>query len=190
MFTGIIEERGKIRRITRARTNRIEIASTLAVKAGDSVAVQGACLTIVAAGRGGFSVEAMTRTRDRTTIAALKNGDAVNLERALSFNGRLGGHIMLGHVDEVGRVKRIVANDYYLECSAPNARYLIARGSIGVDGASLTISAIAGRIFTVSLVPYTQQNTTLGRLRVNSCVNIEFDYLVKILLGSPASQVY
>jgi riboflavin synthase len=129
----------------------------------------------------GFMAQAMVQTRDITTLSCWRTGDSVNLERALSTNGRIGGHIMLGHVDETGRLIRISGNVYHFQIHPNNTAYLISKGSIGIDGVSLTISSKSQNIFAVSLIPYTLKTTTLGDLRLRSPVNIEYDYLVKIL---------
>jgi len=178
MFTGIIEEKGRIKKIVR---NQIFIESDLENKKGDSIAVQGICFTVADVGENEFSVQAMRQTKRITTMQDWKRGDYVNLERALKFDGRIGGHIVLGHIDEVGKCIRIKKNEYYFQAGSGNARYLIPKGSIALDGVSLTLSYVSGNIFAVSLIPYTLKETTLGRLRVGSFVNIEYDYLGKLL---------
>jgi riboflavin synthase len=151
MFTGIIEEKGKIANITKGKVQRIDIESTLKNKQGDSIAIDGICL------------------------------DRVNLERALTISSRLGGHILLGHVDETARVIRKKGNEYFFQISRKNQKYLIEKGSISINGCSLTIMSISNDIFSVSVIPYTLQNTTLGNLKIGSLVNLEYDYLIKIL---------
>jgi len=181
MFTGIIEEKGKIRKIVRGALQKIEVQSSLEVKMGDSVAIQGVCLTVTGLAKKGFTVEAMAQTKGSTTLSQWKSDDHINLERALGLGDRVGGHILLGHVDEVGKLIRIGGNNYFFQISTINARYLVNKGSIAIDGVSLTIGSISENIFTVSLTPYTLKNTTLGNLKPRSFVNIEYDYLVKIL---------
>lgn len=183
MFTGIIEDKGIIRALssTGGNTTNIDIQSSLKVNPGDSIAVQGVCLTIASVRKKGFIVQAMVQTRDITTLSCWKTSDTVNLERALAMEGRIGGHIMLGHIDETGRLVRISGNVYYFQVDPKNTGYLISKGSIGIDGVSLTISSKSQNIFAVSLIPYTLKVTTLGKLRLRSPVNIEYDYLVKIL---------
>lgn len=181
MFTGIIEDMGKISRISKGTVQRIHIESDLKIKKGNSIAIQGTCLTVTDIDKKGFFVEAMRQTKGITTLSGWRVGYCVNLERALKIDERLGGHILLGHVDERGKLIRIRGNDYYFQVSHHGARYLIPKGSIGIDGISLTIGTISKNIFSVSIIPYTLKNTTLGVLKIGSFVNIEYDYLVKIL---------
>jgi riboflavin synthase len=183
MFTGIIEDVGAITKITKGRTQRIDIASELANNRGDSVAVQGICLTVADIHSHGFSVEAMKQTKRITTLPEWKTGTKVNLERALQLGGRIGGHIMLGHVDEIAKLIRIKGNEYYFQISPQNRKYLVSKGSIGIDGVSLTLSSVSDNIFSTNLIPYTLSHTSLGRLRTGEFVNVEFDYLAKITLG-------
>jgi len=181
MFTGIIEEKGKIFQIIKGRIQKIKIESHLEVKRGDSMAIQGICLTVADVDKNGFSVDAIGQTRGITTLSYWKTGDYVNLERALKFGDHIGGHILLGHIDEVGKLINIKNNEYYFQISSKNSKYLIPKGSIAIDGVSLTISSISKLIFSVSLIPYTLNNTTLDSLKIGSFVNIEYDYLVKIV---------
>ncbi len=180
MFTGIIEETGKIAKIASGQVQRINIQSKLENKIGDSICIQGICLTVMKVEKNGFWVESMRQTKEITTLDRWQIGDHVNLERAVRADGRLGGHILLGHVDGVGRLIRIKGNEYFFQTKNFHAQYLIPKGSIGIDGVSLTIGSISKNVFSVSLIPYTLKNTTLGRLRINSLVNIEYDYLAKI----------
>jgi riboflavin synthase len=138
----------------------------LQVKEGDSIAIQGACLTITDVNKTGFFVEVMKQTRGITTVSQWKVGEYVNLERALKMGERLGGHILLGHVDELGKFIRIRENEYYFHINTQNAKYLIPKGSIGVNGVSLTLATISKNIFSVSLIPYTLKKTTLGSLKI------------------------
>ncbi len=181
MFTGIIEEKGKIANMTKGKIQRIDIESTLKNKQGDSIAIDGICLTIVATTDKGFSVEAMQQTKGLTTFSQWRVNDRVNLERALTISSRLGGHILLGHVDETAKVIRKKGNEYFFQISRKNQKYLIEKGSISINGCSLTIMSISNDIFSVSVIPYTLQNTTLGNLKIGSLVNLEYDYLIKIL---------
>ncbi|MCX7994772.1 MAG: riboflavin synthase [candidate division WOR-3 bacterium] len=184
MFTGIIEEKGKILKFVKGSVSKMEIKSTLDVKIGDSIAVQGICLTVTAITKNGFAVEVMTQTKERTTMDNWKTGDYVNLERALSFNGRIGGHIVLGHIDEVARIIQIKGNEYYFLIAPDNQKFLIPRGSITIDGVSLTVGNISKNIFSVFLIPHTLNSTTLGQRKKGDLVNIEYDYLVKIIKNS------
>ncbi|MEO0216264.1 MAG: riboflavin synthase [candidate division WOR-3 bacterium] len=181
MFTGIIEQKGRISRIVKGRIRKVYIQSNLSIKSGDSIAVQGICLTVIDTFKDGFLVEAMEQTGKRTTLSQWSVGDYVNLERAMEIGGRIGGHIILGHIDEVGKLIRTKGNEYYFQIQSQNRKYLIPRGSIAIDGVSLTIGNSSGNIFSVFLIPYTLNNTTLGGLRVGSFVNIEYDYLVKAI---------
>jgi riboflavin synthase len=181
MFTGIIEERGRIISISKSKVQKIAIECGLEVRKGESVAIEGICLTVTGLTKNGFTVEAMRQTRGVTTLTEWRAGDHVNLERALRFGDRLGGHIMLGHIDEVGKMVRVKSNEYFFKIDPKNTSYLVPKGSIGINGASLTISSIADNIFSVSLIPFTLSNTTLGALRTGVLVNIEYDYLAKLL---------
>ena len=187
MFTGIIEEKARIYKVSIGRMHHITIHSGLEVKKGDSIAIQGICLTVTKVEKQGFSVEAMVQTRGITTLARYQVGDYVNLERSLKIGDRLGGHILLGHIDESGKLLRKKGNEYFFQSSSRNSKYLIPKGSIGIDGVSLTISTISKNIFSVSLIPHTLANTTLGSLKIGSLVNIEYDYLVKILTARAKS---
>jgi len=181
MFTGIIEEKGKIFSITKSTVLKIKIASGLQVKKGDSIAVQGICLTVTDVLRNGFTVDAMQQTLGVTTLKNWHAGNHVNLERALRIGDRLGGHIMLGHVDDVGKLVTIKTNEYTFEIEPEYASYVIPKGSVGIDGASLTVSSVSKDTISVSLIPYTLRNTSLGELRIGARVNIEYDYLAKFL---------
>jgi riboflavin synthase len=156
----------------------------LEVGKGDSIAIQGICLTVTGLVKNGFTVDVMRQTRGVTTLTDWRAGDHVNLERALRIGDRLGGHIMLGHVDEVGKLLHVKTNAYSFKINPKNASYLITKGSIGVNGASLTIATVTSSVFSVSLIPYTLNNTTLGELRAGASVNIEYDYLAKLLSKS------
>ncbi len=186
MFTGIIEEKGKISKIVRGKVLSIHIQSNLENREGDSIAVQGTCLTVTTVGRKEFVVEVMRQTKKTTTLSDWRVGDSVNLERALKFDDRIGGHIVLGHVDERAKCIRKKANEYFFQINSMNRRYLIPKGSIAIDGVSLTVSTISKNIFSVSLIPYTLRTTTLGNLKPGSFVNIEYDYLAKVFTNKTA----
>ncbi len=180
MFTGIIEEQGIIRRIVPGRTRTVTIRSGLSCRDGDSISVNGVCLTVTAAGKKEFSVEAVIQTRDVTTLPSWKAGDKVNLERALAVGDRLGGHFVLGHVDEKGMLVRIAGNEYIFRIPARHRKYLVPKGSIAIDGISLTIGKASGGMFSVYVIPHTLKNTTLRTIHPGSFVNVEYDYLAKI----------
>ena len=182
MFTGIIEEKARIYKIVQGRVQRIYVHSGLQMNKGDSIAIQGICLTVTSVEKQGFSVEAMVQTGEVTTLSQWRVGDYVNLERALRFGDRLGGHILLGHMDETGTLLRKSGNQYFFKISPRNSKYLIPKGSIGIDGVSLTIGTLSKNTFSVYLIPSTLSNTTLGSLKVRASVNIEYDYLAKILI--------
>jgi riboflavin synthase len=183
MFTGIVEEKARIYKISRGRVQRIFIHSELAINKGDSIAIQGICLTITEVNHHGFAVETMTRTKEITTLMRWRVGDYVNLERSLKIGDRLGGHILLGHIDETGKLVKKTGTQYAFQINLHNTKYLVPKGSIGIDGVSLTIGTVSKNIFSVYLIPYTLSHTTVGSLKVGTSVNIEYDYLAKILLS-------
>lgn len=190
MFTGIIEETGTIQAIDAhgddAMTLTIRGNTVLSDAAhGDSIAVSGVCLTVVAIADGAFTADVMKQTLDHTALGARRVGDAVNLERAARVDSRLGGHIVQGHVDGVGTVVAVSPADHWTVVAiAPPQhlmRYLVAQGSITVDGVSLTVASLddAAGEFTVSLIPTTLAATTLGSLDIGDHVNLEVDVLAK-----------
>jgi riboflavin synthase len=188
MFTGIVEELGRVRTLERnAGGGRIEIesASVLAdAVIGASIAVNGCCLTVVALGDGWWAADAVTETLDRTSLGALRVGDLVNLERPLRLADRLGGHLVQGHVDAVGElVERAALPDgsvrMRFRMSGPLLRYMVEKGSITVDGISLTVAALHEDGFDVAVIPHTLTVTSLGPKRVGDPVNLEVDVLAK-----------
>lgn len=183
MFTGIVEEVGTA---TLVEEGRLSFASRHALQEltiGDSISVNGACLTITSIEEEVFSVDVMPETLRRTNLVDLKVGDPVNLEKPLTLSSRLGGHIMQGHVDGRGRVLSVTpeGDAMIMEIEAPTdlMRYIVAKGFIGVDGASLTVMDRRKETFTVSLVSYTWENTTLRERNPNDWVNLEVDILAK-----------
>ncbi|MEN3038154.1 MAG: riboflavin synthase [Candidatus Kryptonium sp.] len=187
MFTGIVEEIGKIKTIIRKGKARIfTIASKKLlseIKIGDSVAVNGVCLTVFDKSNQHFKVEAVEETIKKTNLGNLKSGDFVNLELSLKLGERLGGHIVLGHVDTTGIVKSVkkLENSWIFEIEFPKGfeKYVIPKGSIAVEGISLTIVEVDQNRFTVSIIPYTWENTNLRFKRVGDAVNLEFDFFGK-----------
>jgi riboflavin synthase len=187
MFTGIVRERGRIAAVEGdGEARRLEIdapatASRLAI--GDSVSIAGCCLTATAVSNGSFSVTAVPESLSRTTLARLAAGDEVNLETAARAGEPLGGHYVQGHVDGVGRVVGLEPKEtgahLRVEVPAPLLRYCVEKGSIAVDGVSLTISALHHDAFEVALIPHTLEQTTLGRLVQGDEVNLEVDVLAK-----------
>jgi riboflavin synthase len=183
LFTGIIEEVGIVESV---RAGRLTISATKVIEdaeSGDSIAVNGACLTVAALGPNSFSVDVMPETLHRTNLGMLHPGDEVNLERALSLGGHLGGHLVQGHVDAVGRVQHLVPDGeaVIVRCAAPPEVmcYVVEKGFIAVDGVSLTIIDHDAASFRVSLVAYTRQHTVLGSKRPGDLVNLEADIVAK-----------
>ncbi len=189
MFTGIIEEMGVIRRLTRKGEDALlEIDTSLNlgdIKIGDSITVSGVCLTVTAKTDSGFTMDVSAETLSRTTLGMLKRGDRVNLEKALRVTGFLGGHIVLGHVDCIGKIceKVIKSNSmiFGVEIDAAFSKYLVEKGSVAVDGISLTVNRCKKNRFYVNIIPHTAQVTTLGFKRVADPVNVETDILGKYI---------
>ncbi|MDD3156719.1 riboflavin synthase [Anaeromusa sp.] len=187
MFTGLVEELGKIKSITKGtKSARLTIEGQVVlqdVKLGDSIAVNGTCLTVVEYTQRSFTADVMPETVRSTVLAELKPGDVVNLERTLRLGDRLGGHIVSGHVDGVGviRSKERSDNAIVVTIEAPPEvmRYIIAKGSIAIDGTSLTIVDYGTDWFSVSLIPHTASLTTVGLKETGSKVNLEADVLGK-----------
>lgn len=201
MFTGIIQAVGNVQELARYGTDaRLRIATgkldLATVVLGDSIAVSGVCLTAVALHKDGFSADVSAETQQCTTLAVIQTGERVNLEKALTLSTPLGGHLVNGHVDGVGLVKtRINAGQsvrYVIEAPEPLARYVAAKGSVCVDGVSLTVNAVRGNVFEVNIVPYTLQETTLDNYVAGRRVNIEVDllarYAERLLLGDRTVQ--
>jgi riboflavin synthase len=153
------------------------------VRIGDSIAVSGACLTVTALGVGGFAADVSAETLSRTTLGALTAGDPVNLEKALRLGDRLGGHIVLGHVDGIGRIvektPRAGSIVFGFEIDPQIDRYVVAKGSVTVDGVSLTVNRCEKNCFYVNIIPHTAAGTTLGIKQVSAGVNIETDILAR-----------
>lgn len=183
MFTGIVEEIGIVKQASRGRLAFQAQRVVEGTKTGDSMAVNGVCLTVVSLESCGFSVDVMPETLRRTNLGGLRYNDRVNLERALVLGGRLGGHLVSGHVDETGEVLDVRSEEEarIMRISAP-ARlmsYMVDKGFVAVDGVSLTIVEIDDSSFDLSLVGYTMENTTLGRKRAGDVVNLEADIIAK-----------
>lgn len=155
------------------------------LRQGDSIAVNGACLTVTRLYTGGFAVDLSPETLRRTNLGALAPGAPVNLERPLVYGGRVGGHLVQGHVDAVGEILSVApeGNSHLFTISAPQAlmRYIVEKGFIAVDGISLTVVGVQGSTFSVSIIPYTFQHTVLGYRKVGDAVNLEVDILAKYL---------
>ena len=187
MFTGIIEEMGTVRAVTSHSAGTalcIRAENVLEGTAvGDSIAVNGVCLTVTSLSDGAFTADVMPETVRLTSLARLRTGTKVNLERAMKPTGRLGGHIVSGHVDGCGRVDAIVpdgiAKRVTVSLEADLLKYIARKGSVTLDGVSLTVVAADDRSFAVSLIPQTRSATTLGELRTGDMVNVEVDLLAR-----------
>ena len=189
MFTGIIEELGTVERVTRGRVSAILAIRAEAIlsdlKIGDSVAVNGVCLTATSLTGRGFTADVMHETLDRSSLAGLGPGSPVNLERAMAADGRFGGHIVAGHVDGVGTIAAIEQDDnaIWFTITAPEQvlRYVVEKGSIAIDGISLTVAAVDGEGFSVSTIPHTVTQTNLNQRRRGDPVNLETDVVGKYI---------
>lgn len=190
MFTGIVEELGTVRAITPVTTGaHLSIGATRVLEdahIGDSISVNGCCLTVVRLDEGYYEVDAVEETLRMTCLGGLQVGDRVNLERSVRLADRLGGHLVQGHVDGVGTiVAREPAPDGSLvvriEAPASVLRYVVYKGSIAVDGISLTVAALDDSSFSIALIPHTQQVTTLGFRQIGDHVNLEVDIVAKYI---------
>ena len=187
MFTGIIEELGRVKAIEQqADAVRLTIEGPIAVsdvKRGDSIAVSGTCLTAVEFDESTFTADVMKETLDRTSLSELKVGDAVNLERAMTAATRFGGHVVQGHVDGVGKIisREPSENWEWLRVSIPTElmKYIVLKGSITIDGVSLTVNEVGDDFIGLSLIPETLALTTLGSKQVGAKVNVEADVMAK-----------
>jgi riboflavin synthase len=194
MFSGIVEELGTVSRNAIAGEGRLEVAAREVVRdvaVGDSIAVNGCCLTVVSAGGDGFVADVMPETARRTNLGALQPGDAVNLEAALRVGDRIGGHMMSGHVDAVGRVVSLQpeGNMVVVRVAAPAAvlRHVVEKGCVAVDGTSLTVVDVDAESFTVALIPHTMRVTRAGRWQPGTAVNLEADLVAKYVEKSLAA---
>ncbi|MFA5114492.1 MAG: riboflavin synthase [Candidatus Omnitrophota bacterium] len=193
MFSGIIEELGEVKGLSAAeKIATLEVTARIAsqdVKIGDSVAVNGVCLTLVEKLRNSLVFQLMPVTLRTTNLRYLKRGDKVNLERALRLGDRVSGHFVLGHIDCVGAIRRkgYRENNLCFQIAVPPvlARYVLPKGSIAVDGISLTVAEKKSTIFSVYIIPHTAKNTTLGFKGSSGLVNVEFDILAKKSESAP-----
>lgn len=197
MFTGIVEELGSIRSVRRGQHSSVlsiaakDILSDL--KIGDSVAVNGVCLTATTVDSGGFTADVMHETLNRSSLGSLTVGSHVNLERAMAANGRFGGHIVSGHIDGTGTITALRKDDnavwYTISASQELLRYIVEKGSIAIDGISLTVAEVGESWFSISAIPHTVAVTTLGEKRPGDTVNLENDvigkYVEKLLRPQP-----
>jgi riboflavin synthase len=180
VFTGLVREVGTVRSF---HDGRLVVATAIAAALGDSVAVDGVCLTVVAAADGTLAFDAVPETLARTSLGTLEDGSRVNLEPALRAGDALGGHYVQGHVDGIGGVRAVDAEGegtrIWFDAPPEILRYVVEKGSIAVQGTSLTVAALDERGFAVALIPHTLEATTLGGLRPGDAVNLEADVLAK-----------
>ncbi len=192
MFTGIIEELGKVQRIIRGgKEQRISISCKRILEdihIGDSIAVNGVCLTVVEYSGSSFTADVMNETFSRSSLGKLTSGSIVNLERAMAANGRFGGHIVSGHIDGTGTIKKIRKDDnaVWFEIDTDNSilEGIVEKGSIAIDGISLTIAAVDRNSFKVSIIPHTLNMTVLGVRKIGDKVNLENDVVGKYIRKS------
>jgi riboflavin synthase len=186
MFTGIITDLGRVRAVGQGAMTRLEIETaypTESIAIGASIACSGACLSVVERGPGWFAVEASAETLSKTTLGDWRAGASVNLERPLRIGDELGGHLVLGHVDGVGTLigRTPDAGSIRLTFEAPAdlARFIAPKGSIAIDGVSMTVNEVSGRRFGVNVIPITRRETTLGEIAVGGRVNLEIDMMAR-----------
>lgn len=189
MFSGIIEEIGKIEKINPIKGGiKLTISANKILedsKIGDSISVDGICLTITSVKKNYFTVEAVGETLKKTTLSKIKNKSYVNLERAVKFNERIGGHLVQGHVNTTGTITKLkkIGENFLLQVKVPNylMNYIIKEGSIAIDGISLTVADIFNNFISISIIPHTLEHTTLKFKKENDLVNIEVDYTAKYI---------
>lgn len=200
MFTGIIEEIGTVAMLQRGQHSavlKIQAKTVLeGTKTGDSIAVNGVCLTVTELFSDSFKADVMHETLDRSALAKLVCGSRVNLERAMPADGRFGGHIVAGHVDGVGRITRIRRDDtavwYTVEADRGVLRYVVEKGSVALDGISLTVADVTSKNFSISAIPHTVRQTVLHERREGDLVNVETDvvgkYIEKLMRTTPQKE--
>ena len=187
MFTGIVEEIGKIKNIKHnVSSSIITVDATKVTKGtnlGESIAVNGVCLTVVKISENSFDADVMAETLRHTNLNVIQKGDKVNLERAMSANGRFGGHIVSGHIDDLGKIIKFEKEDnavwVSIECKKELLKYIVYKGSVALDGISLTVAKVTDNSFSVSVIPHTQEETTLLQKNVGDLINIECDVIGK-----------
>ena len=187
MFTGIVEEIGSIKGISKGANSAVLTLSAKKVledvNLGDSIAVNGVCLTVISYRQDEFTVDVMHETMDRSSLSSLKAGSKVNLERAMMANGRFGGHIVSGHIDGTGKILSVKKDDtaiwYQISADKKILKYIIEKGSITIDGISLTVARVTDRDFSVSIIPHTLENTILAYKSEGHIVNLENDCIAK-----------
>ena len=187
MFTGIIEEVGSIKNVQRGHDSEMVTISASKVlegtKIGDSIAVNGICLTVTSLRPDGFTADVMPETVSRSSLKNAAAGDRVNLERAMAADGRFGGHIVSGHIDGTGIIREMTRDEnavwVRIEAGPDILRYIVEKGSITIDGISLTVAAVTGHDFSVSIIPHTGEETTLLSRQPGNSVNLETDIIAK-----------
>ncbi len=197
MFTGVIEELGRIRGLSKMGSSyRLDVESeriSKGVKTGESVSVDGVCLTVTERSGDVLSFDVVKETAERTSLKGLKRGDSVNLEGAVKAGGAFGGHFVLGHIDCEGRIERIgkERENSFIEFEVPEGfqKYIMEKGSIAIDGISLTVSGVKGNRFKTYLIPHTLKVTNLGAKRAGESVNVEFDIIGKYIVGSRGNKI-
>ena len=194
MFTGIIEEIGKIKRVSiSGKSGSLEIGASKVLsgtKVGDSIAVNGVCLTVTSLSASGFTADVMAETLRRSSLGSLSAGSGVNLERAMAADGRFGGHIVSGHIDGTGTISKMQKEEnavwVHIKAAAEILNLIVEKGSIAIDGISLTVAGVNESEFSVSVIPHTAEETTLLSKKAGDLVNLENDIIgkyVQKLLG-------
>lgn len=189
MFTGIIEEIGQIESVQKGSKSAVlhircnEVLD--GTRVGDSIAVNGVCLTVTSMNNRGYTADVMAETLERSSLGSLRSGSRVNLERAMPADGRFGGHIVAGHIDGTGTIVEISKDEtavwYRVRTEPDILRYIVEKGSITIDGISLTVARVSREDFSVSIIPHTQGNTTLADRRTGDIVNLETDIIGKYI---------
>jgi riboflavin synthase len=195
MFTGIIEELGKVKAIKKEKGNlviTIKAGMTRELKLNESVAHNGACLSVILDSKKHYKVMAVQETLNRTNLKHLKKGDEINLERSLKANGRIDGHFVLGHIDATVKctsVKKLAGSHVFtFSCDPKERKYIVEKGSIALNGVSLTIASLTSSTFSVAIIPYTFKHTVFHNLKTGDEVNVEYDVLGKYALGNPTKK--
>jgi riboflavin synthase len=188
MFTGIVEDLGKVEEIRKKAKDVVFVISTNKINPdelehGESISINGTCLTVISLGKGAFEVKASHETLNRTNLSKVRVGSRVNLERAVKVGDRLGGHIVNGHVDGIGKITSIEqkgeSKEIWVTLMPELSRYVVEKGSIAIDGVSLTVNRVDGNKFSVNIIPYTQDATIFGDMKTGGSVNIECDIIGK-----------
>lgn len=189
MFTGIIEEQGIVKDIAKEKGNlliTIESSFTSKLKLNESVSHNGACLSVIPFTKKKYRVMAVQETLDRTNLKHLKKGDTINLERSMAVNSQLDGHFVLGHIDSVVKCKSVKklkgSHEFTFACKKADLKYIVEKGSIALNGVSLTVAKLSSTGFSVAIIPYTYNHTNFNHIKVGDEVNIEYDVLGKYVV--------